>query len=141
MAANSTAGKAGKKQTGSDNILYIGLDLGTSQSAIATSNGVRVNTASVVGWPKDLISFKLHQKPILFGDECLRNRMSLDLFYPLERGCNLFKIISGKKIRGYRTQICSSCRIYQAYDISCRTKRETAGLSCCRRPGRGVGGR
>lgn len=97
MAANSTAGKAGKKKTGSDNILYIGLDLGTSQSAIASSNGVRVNTASVVGWPKDLISFKLHQKPILFGDECLRNRMSLDLFYPLERGVIYSKSSTAKE--------------------------------------------
>ncbi|MFC1564201.1 rod shape-determining protein [candidate division KSB1 bacterium] len=70
----------------SKDILFIGMDLGTSQSAIATSSGIQINTASVVGWPKDLISFKLHQKSVLFGDECLRNRMSLDLFYPLEKG-------------------------------------------------------
>ena len=67
-------------------VLYIGLDLGTSQSAIATSTGIRINTASVVGWPKDLISYKLHQKTILFGDECLRNRMSVDIIHPLEKG-------------------------------------------------------
>ncbi|MCH7783484.1 rod shape-determining protein [candidate division KSB1 bacterium] len=97
MAVDSTAGKAGKKKTGSDSILYIGLDLGTSQSAIATSNGVRINTASVVGWPKDLISFKLHQKPILFGDECQRNRMSLDLFYPLEKGVIYSKSSNAKE--------------------------------------------
>ena len=69
-----------------EGILFIGLDLGTSQSAIATSSGIRVNTASVVGWPKDLISYKLHQKAILFGDECVRNRMSVDSYYPLEKG-------------------------------------------------------
>ena len=67
-------------------VLYIGLDLGTSQSAIATSSGLLVNSASVVGWPKDLISFKLHQKSVLFGDECLRNRMSVDMYYPFEKG-------------------------------------------------------
>lgn len=69
-----------------DNILYVGLDLGTSQSAIATSSGILLNTASVVGWPKDLISYKLHKKTVLFGDECLRNRMSVNMFFPFEKG-------------------------------------------------------
>lgn len=87
MAMNRTAGQTRKSpKSGSGDILYIGLDLGTSQSAVATSSGVRVNTTSVVGWPKDLISFKLHQKSILFGDECMRNRMSVDIFYPFEKG-------------------------------------------------------
>ncbi len=75
-----------KAPNDNQDILFIGLDLGTSQSAIATSTGIQINTASVVGWPKDLISYKLHQKSVLFGDECLRNRMSLDLYYPLEKG-------------------------------------------------------
>ncbi len=73
-------------QENRENILYIGLDLGTSQSAMATSTGIHINCASVVGWPKDLISYKLHQKSILFGDECLRNRMSVDMYYPFEKG-------------------------------------------------------
>jgi len=73
-------------QSASQDILYVGLDLGTSQSAIATSSGILLNTASVVGWPKDLISYKLHKKAILFGDECLRNRMSVDLYFPFEKG-------------------------------------------------------
>jgi len=78
----------------SSDILYIGLDLGTSQSAVATSTGILANTASVVGWPKDLISFKLHQKSILFGDECVRNRLSVDMFYPFEKG--VISVPSGK---------------------------------------------
>ncbi|MFC1557584.1 hypothetical protein ACFL5L_06335 [candidate division KSB1 bacterium] len=82
----------------SGDVLYIGLDLGTSQSAISTSTGTLVNTASVVGWPKDLISFKLLQKPVLFGDECLKNRMSVDLYYPFEKG-----VISGASLKGKKT--------------------------------------
>jgi rod shape-determining protein MreB len=81
--------KSNDEKSGEDvqkEVLYIGLDLGTSQSAIATSTGIRINAASVVGWPKDLISYKLHQKTILFGNECLRNRMSVDIFHPLEKG-------------------------------------------------------
>ena len=34
--------------------LLVGIDLGTSRSAIAVSNGVRDMVASVVGWPKGI---------------------------------------------------------------------------------------
>ncbi len=86
MVPDNQANQNTKTGSKSDDILFIGLDLGTSQSAIATSTDIQVNTSSVVGWPKDLISFKLHQKSILFGDEVLKNRMSLDIFYPMEKG-------------------------------------------------------
>lgn len=98
MATDITADQAAKTQQNTEqDILYIGLDLGTSQSALATNSGIRINTASVVGWPKDLISFKLHQKTILFGDECMRNRMSVDLFFPLEKGIISLPSHKGKK--------------------------------------------
>ncbi|KPK92207.1 hypothetical protein AMJ80_06815 [bacterium SM23_31] len=98
MTTDSTTEQAAEtpKSTEQD-ILYIGLDLGTSQSALATNSGLMVNTASVVGWPKDLISFKLHQKTILFGDECMRNRMSVNLFFPLEKGIISSPSHTGKK--------------------------------------------
>ena len=70
----------------SSDILYFGLDLGTFQSALAASSGLRLNVASVVGWPKDFISYKLLNKQIVFGEECLKNRPSLDVVYPLENG-------------------------------------------------------
>ncbi len=69
-----------------DNVLYIGIDLGTSQSSIVCSSGVRQTVQSVVGWPKDLVSEKLIKKPIVFGDEALRHRLAVDIYYPLERG-------------------------------------------------------
>ncbi len=87
MALQNSEEQAAKtEEKTAQDVLYIGLDLGTSQSAVATNTGILVNTASVVGWPKDLISYKLHQKAVLFGDECVRNRMSVDVFYPLEKG-------------------------------------------------------
>lgn len=67
-------------------ILYIGLDLGTSQTSIATSTEIRRTVTSVVGWPKDLISYKFLQKQVVIGDECLRNRMAVDMIWPLEHG-------------------------------------------------------
>ena len=74
------------EQLKTTNDIFVGIDLGTSQSSIATSTGKLFNVSSVVGYPKDLVSFRLLRKPIVFGDECYNNRMSLDLYYPLEKG-------------------------------------------------------
>lgn len=66
--------------------LYIGIDLGTSRSAIAASNGKRTWIDSYVGWPKDFVARKALGAPVLFGDEALKHRLSLELNRPLEHG-------------------------------------------------------
>jgi len=78
---------AAKKTTKTaDEILYIGIDLGTSRSAVASSNGKRKWIQSYVGWPRDFIARKLLKRPILFGDDAIDNRLSLNLVRPLEHG-------------------------------------------------------
>lgn len=77
---------AKKKTQASDDILYIGIDLGTSRSAVSASNGERAWVESYVGWPKDFISRKLLGEEVLFGDKVLDNRMSLEVIRPLESG-------------------------------------------------------
>jgi len=67
-------------------VLYIGIDLGTSRTSVAASNGVRETLPSFVGYPKDVVSQKLLKKDVLFGDEALSKRLSLNLFKPLEHG-------------------------------------------------------
>ncbi|MHB8881807.1 MAG: MamK family actin-like protein [Thermodesulfovibrionales bacterium] len=69
-----------------ENILYAGIDLGTSRSSISASNGTRQWIESYVGWPKDFIAAQVVGKPVLFGAEALQNRLSLDLCRPLEHG-------------------------------------------------------
>jgi rod shape-determining protein MreB len=69
-----------------DNVLFVGIDLGTSRSAISSSNGKREWIESYVGWPKDFIAEQVVGKPVLFGAEALQNRLSLDVCRPLERG-------------------------------------------------------
>ncbi len=69
-----------------DNISFVGIDLGTSRSSICASNGTREWFESYVGWPKDFISLKVMGKPVLFGEEALKNRLSLDICRPLEHG-------------------------------------------------------
>lgn len=68
------------------NIFHIGIDLGTSQSSIETSTGKRVSTKTCVGYPKDVISRKRLNKEYLLGEEALRNRLSLNLVWPLAEG-------------------------------------------------------
>ncbi|MEE8142111.1 MAG: hypothetical protein V3T77_03345, partial [Planctomycetota bacterium] len=70
----------------SKGILYVGIDLGTSRSAISASNGARECVASVVGWPRDSISTKLRGKAALFGVEALDKRLSLETVFPLHNG-------------------------------------------------------
>ena len=69
-----------------DDVLYVGIDLGTSQSSITASNGQRHVVKSLVGWPLDMVSRKVLKRDVLVGQEALDNRPMLDLHRPLERG-------------------------------------------------------
>ena len=72
--------------SGKKDVLHVGIDLGTSRSAIAASSGERHVVESYVGWPVDMVARKVVKKPVLFGHEALENRPMLDLHRPLERG-------------------------------------------------------
>jgi rod shape-determining protein MreB len=66
--------------------LKIGIDLGTSRSAIASSDERREWVESYVGWPRDFIARKVLGQSVLLGEQALSNRLSLDICRPLERG-------------------------------------------------------
>ncbi|VAW75462.1 hypothetical protein MNBD_GAMMA13-1409 [hydrothermal vent metagenome] len=85
MAKKKTSSKSAKTQKRS-NILRVGVDLGTYRSAISASNGRCKWTESYVGWPKDFIAEKVLGESVLFGAQALENRLSLDLYRPLEKG-------------------------------------------------------
>jgi rod shape-determining protein MreB len=67
-------------------VLYLGIDLGTSRTSVAASNGVRTMVSSYVGYPKDVVSRKLLGKDVLFGDEAEQNRLSLRFYRPMAAG-------------------------------------------------------
>ncbi len=73
----------GKKQKG---VLYIGIDLGTSRTSVAASNGQRETVWSYVGYPKDVVARKALKKDVLFGKDAVEKRLSLDLYRPFEKG-------------------------------------------------------
>src|SRR5919198_261159 len=69
-----------------NDVLHVGIDLGTSHSAISASNGARHVVESYVGWPVDVVARKVLKRSVLIGREALDNRTMLDLRRPLERG-------------------------------------------------------
>ncbi len=68
------------------NVVHVGIDLGTSRSAVSASNGQRHIVDSYVGWPVDMVARKILKRSVLVGREALENRSMLDLHRPLERG-------------------------------------------------------
>ena len=73
--------------TRDNGVLYIGMDLGTSRSAVAASNGVRESVFTAVGYPKDVVSRKLFKgREALFGEEAINKRTALDFHQPLAKG-------------------------------------------------------
>lgn len=84
MTSDTQQSAAAQPQT--DEVLSVGIDLGTSRSAVSASNGKRVLVQSYVGWPKDFVARRMLGKRVLFGDEALEHRLSLDLVRPLASG-------------------------------------------------------
>ena len=66
--------------------LFVGIDLGTSCSVIAASNGIREVVPSFVGFPKDNIAEELLGTGPLFGNAALKHRLSVELVRPLAHG-------------------------------------------------------
>jgi rod shape-determining protein MreB len=88
------------EQQAGGGILNVGIDLGTSRSAISSSNGDQFVVDSFVGWPADLVARKVLRRDLLIGREALENRTMLDLHRPLERG--LLKEGSAKDVEAAR---------------------------------------
>lgn len=70
----------------SNDILRIGIDLGTSRSAIASSNGKRRWVHSYVGWPRDFVARRMLKQDVLVGHDAIEHRNSVNLVRPLEYG-------------------------------------------------------
>ena len=65
-------------------IIYLGIDLGTSRTSIVSSAGVRETVWSYVGYPKDHVAKKkFGGRDIIYGKEALEGRLALDLYRPM----------------------------------------------------------
>jgi len=87
-----------KEVTGGSDLLYIGLDLGTSKSSIIASNGVRKSILSVVGWPKDPVSKKYLRQDVIFGEKAIEKRHALNLSHPFKN--SMIKSTDARAVKG-----------------------------------------
>jgi rod shape-determining protein MreB len=67
-------------------IVYIGMDLGTFKTSVASSVGTRDVLYSAVGWPKDHVARSLLGRDVVFGKDILEHRLALNIIRPFEKG-------------------------------------------------------
>src|SRR5262249_4837482 len=67
-------------------VVYIGMDLGTFKTSVASSTGAREVVFSAVGWPKDHIARTMLGRDLVFGQDIVDQRMALNIIRPFEKG-------------------------------------------------------
>jgi rod shape-determining protein MreB len=67
-------------------IVYIGMDLGTFKTSVASSAGVRDVIYSAVGRPKDHVARSLLGRDLIFDKDILEHRLALHIIRPFEKG-------------------------------------------------------
>ena len=58
-------------------VVYIGMDLGTFKTSVASSAGVRDVVYSAVGWPKDQVARTMLGREVVFGKDITEDRKSV----------------------------------------------------------------
>lgn len=77
-------------------VTYIGMDLGTFKTSVASANGKRAVIPSAVGWPKDHVARGMLGRDVIFGEEIWQQRLALDVVRPFRRGA--LKYIDGSDV-------------------------------------------
>src|SRR6516162_6739932 len=65
---------------------YIGMDLGTFKTSVASSTGLRDVLPTAVGWPKDQIARTMLGRDVVFGKDVIEQRLALEVVRPFEKG-------------------------------------------------------
>ncbi|HXD87169.1 MAG TPA: rod shape-determining protein [Urbifossiella sp.] len=68
------------------NPVYVGMDLGTFKTSVASSTGYRDALPTSVGWPKDHIARTMLGRDVVFGKDIAEHRLALDVVRPFEKG-------------------------------------------------------
>ncbi len=67
-------------------VVYIGMDLGTFKTSVASSLGVRDVIPTAVGWPRDHMARTLLGRDVVFGKDLFEHRLALNVVRPFEKG-------------------------------------------------------
>ncbi len=76
------------------NAVFVGMDLGTFKTSVASSTGYRDVMQTAVGWPKDHVARTLLGRDLVFGKDLVEHRLALDVVRPFEKGA--LKYVDGK---------------------------------------------
>ncbi len=76
------------------NAVFVGMDLGTFKTSVASSTGYRDVMQTAVGWPKDHVARTLLGRDLVFGKDIVEHRLALDVVRPFEKGA--LKYVDGK---------------------------------------------
>ena len=66
--------------------VYVGMDLGTFKTSVASSTGLRDVVPTAVGWPKDHIARTMLGRDVVFGKDLVEHRLALEVVRPFEKG-------------------------------------------------------
>lgn len=69
-----------------DEAVFIGMDLGTFKTSVASSNGRRDVIHTAVGWPKDHIARAMLGCDVVFGSDVFEQRLALEVVRPFAKG-------------------------------------------------------
>lgn len=65
---------------------FVGMDIGSFKTAVATSNGEHHSFHSAVGWPKDHVARTALDREVVVGEDVMRWRLALDAIRPFAKG-------------------------------------------------------
>lgn len=68
------------------NPVFVGMDLGTYKTSVASSTGYRDVLQTAVGWPKDHVARTMLGRDVVFGKDLVEHRLALDIVRPFEKG-------------------------------------------------------
>ena len=69
-----------------EEVLYIGIDLGTFRSVMVSSDSHEEEELTVIGTPKDPIARNFLKRDVLFGNDALKNKLACNLYRPMAAG-------------------------------------------------------
>lgn len=68
------------------NPVFVGMDLGTFKTSVASSLGLRDVIPTAVGWPKDHVARTVLGRDVVFGEDLVEHRLALEVVRPFEKG-------------------------------------------------------
>ncbi len=66
--------------------IFIGMDLGTFKTSVASSAGIRDVIPTAVGWPKDPVARTMLGRDVVFGKDLVEHRLAVHVVRPFEKG-------------------------------------------------------